>query len=124
MNPEPPSETAALQTVLDEMRKLREEQERREKELEARIRRQEEELQRLRRESSRATREPFQLSPSSNIASRGMGFDFTSARTFNFANPAGIRFVRTGEGDTRNELGFKLKPDTYDGTVPLREFFS
>jgi len=30
----------------------------------------------------------------------------------------------SNENAVTNELGYKLKPDNFDGTVPLREFFS
>lgn len=34
------------------------------------------------------------------------------------------RDANSGEGSARAELGYKLKPDNYDGLVPLRKFFS
>jgi len=35
-----------------------------------------------------------------------------------------LRVANSGEGSARAALGYKLKPDTFDGSVPLREFFS
>jgi len=90
------TETTALQTVLLEMRRMREEQARRDEEIAATLRRQDEELQLL-----RGSRSQPQLSPSNN---RSCG---------DVAN-----------NDFRARTGFKLKPDIFDGKVPLREFLS
>jgi len=47
---------------------------------------------------------------------------------FNNNNPRGNNLradSREGIGTRENiELGYKLKPDNFDGTVPLREFFA
>ncbi|XP_036148536.1 uncharacterized protein LOC118647560 [Monomorium pharaonis] len=94
------SETAVLQAVLQEMRTMREEQARRESEFVVLLRQRKEELSRLRN---------FQLSPSINRASGD-----------NVLGTAGD----TCGNRARTKLGFKLKPDTFDGTVPLREFLS
>jgi len=84
---------------------MREEQARREEEIAAMLRRHEEEL-RLLREDRRPSREK-QLSPS-NIR----------------ANHSPEREIVNAGENARNEMGYKLKPDTFDGTVPLQEFFS
>lgn len=93
------TETSALQTVLLEMRRMREEQARREEEIAAMLRRHDEEIQLLRGSRQRPI---TQLSPSEfRSESRG-----------------------SRETEIRIETGYKLKPDTFDGTASLREFFS
>ncbi|XP_071644837.1 uncharacterized protein [Temnothorax longispinosus] len=99
------SETAALQAVLQEMRQMREEQAQRDEELAAMLRRHDEELQFLR--GDRLPSQETQLSPSNIRANRGPE----------------VEAVGVGNG-ARSEIGYKLKPDTFDGVVPLREFFS
>lgn len=91
-------ETASLGTILEEMRKMREEQARRETELTARLRQLEDEL----------LRQGNELSPSILRAGNSQGGNTGDA----------------GEVNMRAELGIKLKPDTFDGRVPLREFLS
>jgi len=75
---------------------MREELLRREEQHAAELLRRDQELQRL------------QLSPSNNKNSAVL-----------FSESGRV----CGSGDTRSELEYKLKPDTFDGTVPLREFF-
>jgi len=67
--------------------------------------RHDEELQLL-REDRRPSREK-QLNPSNIKANRSPEKEIVNA-----------------EKNARNEIGYKLKPDTFDGSVPLREFFS
>jgi len=98
------TESTALRALLLEMREMRQEQARREDEIAAMLRRHDEELQAL-----KETRpQNQQLSPSINIP----------------CGNSGTQFLNEGENNFRATLGFKLKPDTYDGTVSLREFFS
>ena len=91
-------EAATLQAILAEIRGMREEQARCEMELSARLQRQEDELQELRNQ---------QLSRS--IIREG--------------GDPGARFVSEREGKVRVQC-VKLKPDTFDGTAPLPEFFA
>lgn len=85
----------------EERRLQREEQTRREANLTETLRQREEDLQRLQTNST------VQLSPSNNIPSR----------------EPNLLVANVGEGDMR-AVDFKLKPDIFDGTAPLREFFS
>lgn len=73
---------------------------------EAVLQQRDEELQRLEQRISARDR---QLSPSDNRACGDSG-----SRYDNY----------TRENRVRTELGFKLKPDTFDGTVSLREYFA
>ena len=93
------AEAATLQAVLLEIRQLRQErdeQARREAELRAKLQQHEDELIRLQRN---------QISQSVVRACGDSGSCLT-------------------EESVRAECGFKLKPDTYDGSTPLQEFFA
>jgi len=95
------SAEALLRTVMEELRQLREEreQQRQQRErLETTWRLRVEELQRL--------QEQPQLSHINNGSSVRSDLG------------------NSNENAVANELGYKLKPDNFDGTVPLREFFS
>ncbi|XP_077282765.1 uncharacterized protein LOC143908826 [Temnothorax americanus] len=113
---------------------MREEHARRERDYAETFRRQEEELCRLRGIISNT-----ELSPSINRASGdSKARDASGAETRNaytgeratvaraaVASGAEVRSVRVGESvAVASELGYKLKPDTYDGTVSLHEYFS
>ena len=112
---EPTPEAATLGEVLAEMRAMRAEQARREEAQAARNNRQEEELQRLR----------SQLSPPNNSALQGGDFLASGARRQpdNYFARA-ERFENAGASANAENRGIRLKPDTYDGTVPLREFLA
>lgn len=84
-----------LRTIVDEIRQLKDDQIQRERDFTEMLRLRDEEIQRLKE----------QISPSNNNRI----------------------LVETASGSNivnGNVLGFKLKPDTYDGTVPLREFLA
>jgi len=102
--PEPTTETM-LEVVLQEIRQMREVYARKEEQLETAIRQRDEEIQLL-----RATAATTQLSPTNNIGARESA-----------CAEAG---VASAWGDVRAESMLKLKPDTYDGSVPWREFLS
>jgi len=95
------SAEALLRSAMEELKQMREEreQQRQQREqLEMALRLRAEELQRL--------QEQLQLSPINNGSSvRG-------------------DLGNSNENAVANELGYKLKPDNFDGTTPLREFFS
>ncbi|XP_011859239.1 PREDICTED: uncharacterized protein LOC105556748 [Vollenhovia emeryi] len=95
-------EAQFLQGLLQEIHGMRENQARREEELRATLRQRDEELQLLR---------TSQISLSNNRAAGD--FETRSANADAFSNSY-----------PRSELGFKIKPDTFDGTTSLREFFS
>lgn len=92
------TETASLGTILEKMRRMRKEQVRRETELSARLQQLEEGL--LRQEN--------ELSP----------------LILRIGNLQGGSTGDAAEVNMRAELGIKLKPDTFDGKVQLREFLS
>jgi len=102
--PELTTETM-LQAVLQEIRQMREAYARKEEQLETAIRQRDEEIQLL-----RAATATTQLSPTDNIGVRE-----------SVCAGAG---VASAWGDVRAESVLKLKPDTYDGSVPWREFLS
>jgi len=120
-------ESTALQSVMREIRQLREEQARREAEMAARERQRDEELQQLRIQLSRSYNIP-------NDAVRGIdaaasGDAIAIAQSVNTIASGGACVAsRSADADAsadiQVEFGLKLKPDTYDGTVPLREFFA
>lgn len=96
--PETAQESTALQAILTEMRGMRQEQTRREEDFAAALRQRDAELERLQQQ--------IQLSRSTNLSAaepESGGSDLCGARV---------------------ALGYKLKPDTFDGSVSLREFFS
>lgn len=86
-----------LQTVVDEIHFLREEHAHREQTLMDLLRRREKELSHIR-----------QLSLSNNI---------------NIHRENESEIPRISESNMSVALGYKLKPDTYNGSAPLREFF-
>jgi len=120
-------ESTALQSVMREIRQLREEQARRETEMVARERQRDEELQQLRIQLSRFYNIP-------NDAVRGIdaaasGNAIAIAQSVNMIASGGACVAsRSADADAsagiQVEFGLKLKPDIYDGTVPLREFFA
>ena len=93
----------ALEAAIQEIRLIREEQQQQRAAFDVPLPQRDEEIRRMERNPQPHDN---QLSPSVNRVFENTG-----------ANNA-------GESDARAELGFKLKPDTFDGTVPLREFFS
>jgi len=93
--PEPSMEAVTLQAAMREIRELREERLRMRADFEAQLQERDSEFRRL--EERRRQEHFLQLSPSNNSD------------------------VIPRE---RNELGYKLKPDNYDGSVPLREFIT
>jgi len=100
------SAEALLRVAMEELRQMREEREQRQRQqeqLETALRLREEEIQRLQGH--------YQLSPSNN------------------RNLCELRPNENAENDTRDtinfgQLGYKLKPDIYDGSAPLREFLA
>lgn len=128
----------ALQAALRELREMRDERDQRladqQARFEALLREKDEQLRQLElRISSHHTQ---QLSPSENRASgdtpnnfptRG---DFPACATSRSANASAATnasaeiFATETTADFRAKTGLKLKPDTYDGKVPLREFLS
>jgi len=157
--PEDASEETTLQSLLREIRLLREEQARRE----AEDRRRDEELQQLKEQLSRS--QYFSFSDASvreaeafagernRVTSRGatavacgdaFAGERAASRNAGESADVGARVVpRSASGiaignacvPLRDDVapmsagacvgtGFKLKPDVYDGTVPLREFFA
>ena len=99
---ETPSTETFLRTAMEELRQMREERNiflQQQQEITALLRQRDEELQRLRE---------AQLSPSINNPRNAVeSVNVTSART-----------------SLKEKLGFKVKPDVFDGSVPLREFLS
>lgn len=93
------AEAVTLQAALREIQQLREERLQQQAQFETMLLQRDEELRRL--EERIQTREN-QLSPchSRNVESSLL------------------------ENSARNELGYKLKPDNFDGSVPLREFLT
>lgn len=104
---EPPEQTSTQAevrgTAMDEIRQLREERVLQQQRFEAVLQQRDEELRRL--EQRITSREDAQLSLSEN-------------RT------PDTRACGDLNNDFRARTGFKLKPDTFDGKVPLREFLS
>jgi len=94
----------ALQAALREIRQLREERQQERDNFEMRLRQREEELRRL--EAGVQQRIPQQLSPSDN------------------RNNDRSNTENSNENVVVHELGYKLKPDNFDSTTPLKEFFS
>ena len=93
----------ALQDALREIQRLRQEQLQQQTQYKALLQRRDEELRRL---EERTASQENQLSLTNNRASGDIG---TS---------------RAAEIDVQSRMGFKLKPDIFDGKVPLREFLS
>lgn len=102
------TEIEALKAALEEIRQMREKRLRREEENFAIQRRHEEELQQLRQQLS-----PSNFRISDNSA--GGGESASAYRRMDVENP---------NFRTRTDIGYKLKPDTFDGTVPVTEFFA
>ena len=115
------SAEALLRTVMEELKQMREEralQLQQQKDLAILVRQREEELRRLRENNN-------QLSLSNNSAANVIG----NMRVQNDLPLESETVVIAGERVTSRTLfngepGFKLKPDTYDGSTSLREFFS
>ena len=102
-----------LKALLEEMRLLRESQARREEEQASTLRRHEEELRRL------------QLSLSVNRAAGEVASVGESAgREGAAGDGAGAEVGTFCESRESAGLGLKLKPDIFDGSVPLREYLS
>jgi len=120
-------ESTALQSVMREIRQLREEQARREAEMAARERQRDEELQQLRIQLSRSYNIPNDAMRDINVAASGDAIA-TARDVSAIASGGACVASRSADADacveTHGELGFKLKPDTYDGSVSLREFFA
>ncbi|KAL0130244.1 hypothetical protein PUN28_002082 [Cardiocondyla obscurior] len=104
------SEAAAFESLRQEMRQLRVEQEQREESLRAEIRLRDDAITRM---QSRI----LQLSPSNNFSRVSGVLPAEGGASF-------VPNVPPVEGDARSVSGLNLKLDTYDGSVPLREFFS
>jgi len=122
-------ESTALQSVMREIRLLREEQARREAEMTARERRRDEELQQLKIQLSRSHIINVNDASARSSDAVGSGDAFATERGADACASGGTHVTSRDAGAdacvyTHGELGFKLKPDTYDGTVSLREFFA
>lgn len=103
-SPEGSSEAVSLQAALHEIRQLREELRERQAEYASNLRQQQTELEQL---QERMQRTSIQLSPSNNR-------EITASVSNRVASQTSVR----------EESHYKLKPDIYDGSAPLREFFS
>ncbi|KYQ47475.1 hypothetical protein ALC60_13500 [Trachymyrmex zeteki] len=117
------SETTVLQAVLRELQQLHKEQIRKQAELTAVLQRQDAEIRSLRESLHRASTTNTQISPLTLIGN-------ANSRSASCRHAAGgDRSVFKREScdvrtPLREEISFKLKPDTFDDDVPLREFFS
>jgi len=116
-------ESTALQSVMREIRQLREGQARRE--MAMRERQRNEEFQQLRIQLSRS----YNISNDTvrGIDAAAIGDAIATAQSVNTIASGGACVAFRGadaSADIQVEFGLKLKPDTYDGTVPLREFFA
>lgn len=114
-------ETSAFQTMLEEMTALREDIRRRDDEIRARMDRQDERLCQL----SSSQLSQFQFA---NNAGGGSNFVTAGTSSFTEVNRApnlGFNFGSSGSSAfPRVPSTYKLKPDTFDGTVSLRQFLS
>lgn len=102
-SPEGSSEAVSLQAALHEIRQLREELRERQAEYTSNLRQQQTELEQL---QERLQRTSIQLSPNNR--------EITASVSNRVASQMSVR----------GESNYKLKPDIYDGSAPLREFFS
>jgi len=104
-------EASAEQTVLAELRALREEMTRREDELVTRIERQAEQLRQLQESQLSRFQFPLNNGAETNFVAAGEGlntnFGFSGMNAF-----------------SREQFTYKFKPDTFDGTASLREFLA
>jgi len=108
---------SSLQAIMEEVRQLREEQRRAQQEFAEALRQRDAEVQRL-----QASDGPEQISPSENINFCG-GMCGRVARTSAEGDAAGAHARDCVEPCSSLRAGtFKLKPDTYDGSVSLNEF--
>lgn len=111
-------ETTALQAVLREIQQLREEQACKQAELAAAIQRQDAEIRTLRESLRGTTATNTQISPLALLENTNLCHAAGGDRSVFLRESCDVRTP------SREEIGYKLKPDTYDGSVPLREFFS
>jgi len=109
------AETTALQAALREIQQLREERMQQRAEYEAQIQQRDEVLRRMEERIHLLDNTNNQLSRS-NYSDNDRN-DRTAIRAADFE---GV----DARVSINKELGYKLKPDIFDGTVPLREFFS
>jgi len=109
--PEDVQEVSAEQIVLAELRALKEEMTRREEELVTRIERQAEQFCQFQESQLSRFRFPSSNGAETNFVAAGEGlntnFEFSGMNAF-----------------SREQFVYKFKPDTNDGTAPLREFLA
>lgn len=121
------TETDALQAALRELREMRAEREREQARFETLLREKDDQLRQL--ELRISSQRNDQLSPSNNRASGDTRINYracASTASAAITASAASAAINASEatGDFHAKTGFKLKPDTYDGKVPLREFLS
>jgi len=99
-------ETVTLQTAIREIRQLQEEGRRQRAEFEELLRQRDDEFHRLEERFRRQQTQQLSLSNNRETSRRENNFE----RNVNNLNI--------------NDFGYKLKPDSFDGSVPLREFMA
>ncbi|CAL1672146.1 unnamed protein product [Lasius platythorax] len=120
------SETDALQAALQELREMRNERDRQQARFEALLQEKDDQLRQLQQRIS--SQQNNQLSPSNNRdracgdTQNNFGACASTARAA--TNVSAATNASDVTADFRAKTGLKLKPDTYDGKVPLREFLS
>jgi len=100
------SESATLQTITQELRQLRAEQQQQLEKFESQLRQRDEMIQRM--------EERMRLNEGTNQLSQ---FD-------NITNSTGDREILSRCVTRVEHVGFKIKPDSYDGSAPLHEFLN
>lgn len=116
----PTLEAITLQYVLREIRQLREERLQQQADYEAQLQQREEMLRRM-EERIRQLDNNDSHSQLSHSYNRDNREGHTERGNFNNRN----NDLHTEHGNLNlNECGYKLKPDNFDGSVPLREFFT
>ncbi|KAM0730354.1 hypothetical protein ACS0PU_002683 [Formica fusca] len=118
----PSLEAITLQSAMREIRELREERLQQRADFGTQLRQHDEQRAvfeaqlRERDEALRGMEQRIRLLDNNNQVSRPINRNFLPNIAPNFERDARVNI--------NTELGFKLKPDIFDGTVPLREFFS
>lgn len=98
---ESPEQASIVQAALEEIRQLHEERLQQQTQFETLLQQRDEQLRRL--------EERFSLRENQLIVS---------------LHQNSLNNNRAVENSARNDLGYKLKPENYDGSVPLREFLT
>ncbi|KMQ87965.1 hypothetical protein RF55_12625 [Lasius niger] len=113
-------QAVSLQAALREIRELREEQMPKDAEFEERLR---EKDDALREEQMRKDAEFEERLRERDDALRQLEERISLQTPRQQLSPSNNR-EQNLENNCRNDLGYKLKPDSYDGSVPLREFLT